>query len=63
MANKLQLAHERRKIALKGAILSGRAQVASLQERIKRHREELKSMQPKKGSGAGPGGPPTVRLR
>jgi len=50
MANKLKLQHERRKVALRGAILTNRAKEAQLKEQTKRFREELKSMSPRKSS-------------
>lgn len=65
MANKLKLATERRKIALKGSILQTRARVATDQERIKRMREELNSMSPRKASASAPSAalPPLARIR
>ena len=50
MANKLKLQHERRKVALRGAILTNRAKSAQIAEQTKRFRDELKSMSPKKSS-------------
>lgn len=43
MANKVKLASERRKLALRGVILQNRARIASLQEQTRRAREELKT--------------------
>lgn len=51
MANRLKMAHERRKIQLRGAILQGRAKIANEQERLKRFRDELKSMSPARAQG------------
>lgn len=63
MANKLTMAHERRKLQLKSVILGNRARVAQLQQATSRAREELKSMAPRKqGSGAG-GALPFVKVR
>ncbi len=62
MANKLKLASERRKLALRGLILQNRSRVAQLQEQTKRAREELSSMRGRMKS-AGVGGLPTVRLK
>ncbi len=50
MANKLKLAHERRKLALRAMIMNNRAKVAELQEKSKRAREELRSMSPKRNT-------------
>lgn len=44
MANKLTMAHERRKLQLRSSILAGRAKIANEQDRLKRAREELRSM-------------------
>lgn len=44
MANKLQMAHERRKLALRSVVLGNRARIAQLQDQTKRARDELKSM-------------------
>jgi hypothetical protein len=65
MANKLQMQHERRKLQLRGVVLQGRATVAATQEKIKRAREELKSMSPKKSATGGSfgGGIPSVKIR
>lgn len=52
MANKLQMAHERRKLALRSVVLGNRARIAQLQDQTKRAREELRSMSPRRG-GAG----------
>lgn len=62
MANKLKLAHERRKVQLRGQILTTRAQIAALQERTKRARDELKSMRPAR-SASGAAAIPSVKLR
>lgn len=62
MANKLKLASERRKLALRGLILQNRSRVAQLQEQTKRAREELSSMRGRIKS-AGVGSLPTVRLK
>lgn len=48
MANKLKLAHERRKVALRGAVLSARAKIANEQDRLTRLRAELASMKQSK---------------
>lgn len=48
MANKLKMAHERRKLALRARILGNRAKIAQLQEETKRAREEVRSMAPRK---------------
>jgi hypothetical protein len=53
MANKLQMAHERRKLALRSVVLGNRARVAQLQEQTKRARDELKTMSPRKGAAGG----------
>ena len=44
MANRLKLAHERRKVALRGALLTSRAKVANEQDRQRRLRDELATM-------------------
>lgn len=54
MANKLKLAHERRKLSLRAVILGNRAKIATLQEQTKRARDELKAMSPRKGGSGGP---------
>jgi len=62
-ANKLQMAHERRKLALRSVILGNRARVAQLQDQTKRAREELKSMTPKRSTNAGIPSLPVARVR
>jgi len=64
MANKLQMAHERRKLQLKAVVLGGRARIAQEQDRVKRAREELKSMTAKRsGSQSGSGFPPVFKVK
>jgi hypothetical protein len=48
VANKLKLASERRKLALRALILNNRQRVATLQDQTKRARDELRAY-----SGAG----------
>lgn len=45
MASNLKLEHERRKVALRGALLTERARVAASRAKQERIRTELKSMQ------------------
>ena len=64
MANKLTMAHERRKLQLRAAILNGRQKIAGEQERVKRAREELRSMTGKGRSNTGSqSGFPQVKVR
>lgn len=63
MANKLTMAHERRKLQLKSMILGGRAQIATTQEKVKRAREELRSLSPKRGGGGADGSAALPGLR
>jgi hypothetical protein len=59
------MAHERRKLQLKAAILGGRARIAGEQDRVKRAREELHGLTPKKTQnveGAIAGALRTVKL-
>lgn len=63
MANRLSLASERRKLALRATILNNRQRVAQLQDQTKRAREELSQYRTKRASSAVPSGLPTVRLR
>lgn len=64
MANKLAMASERRKLALRAMVLNNRQRVAQLQEQTKRAREELKSMSPRRGgnSGVAAAALPKIRL-
>jgi len=41
MANKLTMAHERRKLQLRGMLLQNRANIAKMQEKNKAIRQEL----------------------
>lgn len=44
MANKLTMAHERRKLQVRGMLLQNRATIAKLQERNKALRAELSTL-------------------
>lgn len=44
MANKLTMAHERRKLQLRGMLLQNRANIAKMQEKNKHIREELSTL-------------------
>lgn len=63
MANKLTMAHERRKLQLRGMLLQNRANIAKMQERNKAIRAELGTLrQTKKKSGDVVGGLRSVKL-
>ena len=47
MANRVKLASERRKLALRGALLSNRARIAELQSKNKTLQEELRQYRKK----------------
>jgi len=61
-SNKLRLASERRKLALRAQVLNNRQRIAQLQEQTKRARDELATFK-KSRSAAPAGGIPTVRIR
>lgn len=62
MANKLKLAHERRKLQLRGRLLQNRANIANMQEQNKRIREELGTLRAPKKTGSVIPGLRTVKV-
>lgn len=62
MANKLTMAHERRKLQLRGMLLQNRANIAKMQENNKRIRDELGTLRAKPKSGGAIGNLKSVKL-
>lgn len=63
MANRLSLASERRKLALRATILNNRQRVAQLQEQTRRAREELSQYRTKRSGGSAVASLPIARVR
>lgn len=55
MANRVRLASERRKLALRGALLSNRARIAELQQKNKQLQGELAQYRKKPSVASVPG--------
>jgi len=62
MANKLTMAHERRKLQLRGMLLQNRANIAKMQENNKRIRDELGTLRGKPKSSIAQSGLRSVKL-
>ena len=62
MANKLTMAHERRKLQLRGMLLQNRANIAKMQEKNKAIRAELGTLRTTKKSSDATGGLRAVKI-
>lgn len=62
MADKLKMAHERRKLNLRGRRLQNRARIAQLQEDNRRIQDELRAMAPSRRTSTG-SLPPLPRVK